>query len=116
MAVFIPEFYPVQLNMQSEIEVGEVVEVNLMLPPFSMTDDGPKSVEKRLASRGWLRATVCRVMGDGEFIWVEFGKKLTAENLANCEHIRSYEGTYNAIYHVGTVRRINVLDRLAAET
>lgn len=99
-----------------EITVGEIVEVNLLLPPYSMTEDGPKSVEKRLDSRGWHRAIVCRVMGDGKLIWVEFGKKLTAENLVGCEHIRHYYGTFNAIYHVGTVRRLSPPDRLAAET
>jgi hypothetical protein len=101
-----------------EIVIGEVVEVNLMLPPYSMPDDGPKSMDRRLVdqNRGWYRATVYRVMGHGGLIWVEFGKMLTKENLVGCEHISHYYGAYNAIYHVGTVRRLSLLDRIAAET
>lgn len=99
------------------IQVGEVVEVNLMLPPFQMTHDAPRAIHiKPLGEKGWYRAAVCRVMGDGDFIWVEFGKKLTKEVLAGVPHITHYYGTYNAIYHVETVRRINALERLAAES
>lgn len=100
-----------------DIEVGEVVEVSLLMPTYSMVDRGPEEVTDFAAKRNsWFRGRVCRIMGDrNEFIWVDFGRKLTKEVLWGYDHLESHYNTYNGIYHVNVVRRLNSLERLAAE-
>jgi hypothetical protein len=98
-----------------ELEVDEVVEVSVLFPPYSMTDRFPEILPPGQENYGWIRAKVEKVFDNSKLVWLVFGKKLTMGDLPpGCSH--HYVGIYNAIVHRNMVRRLSVLDRMAAET
>ena len=97
-----------------DFEKGEVVEVHVLFPPYSMTEDSPKGIPAGLEHHDWIRATVDENMASG-LVWLVFGRKLEWKDLPP-DASSHYVGIYNCIVHRNMIRRLNPLDRIAAET
>lgn len=96
-----------------ELEIGEVVEVNVLFPPYNMQEDFPTELPPGQEDYGWIRAKVDRIMGEGTLIWLVFGKRLKIRELPPGSSFH-YDGVYNAIVHKNMIRRLNPLERIAA--